>query len=100
MSERKFKVYLDTSVISYLKQDDAPEKTGITLNLWEKFKAGIYDVCISQITIDEMNECPEPKLTFLKNKLREIKYTCFKLDDDCFELAKEIITKGILKQKH
>lgn len=69
MNERRLKVYLDTSVISYLKQDDAPEKTGITLNLWERFKTGIFDIYLSQITIDEMNECPEPKLSFLKNKL-------------------------------
>ena len=38
MNDRKLKVYLDTSVISYLKQDDAPEKTGITLNLWKNLK--------------------------------------------------------------
>ena len=99
IDNRKLKVYLDTSVISYLKQDDAPEKTGITLNLWEKFKTGVYDICISQITIDEMNECPEPKLSFLKTKLSEIKYINFKLDDKCFELAKEIIEKGILPRK-
>lgn len=33
MSERKLKVYLDTSVISYLKQDDAPEKDSFILKL-------------------------------------------------------------------
>lgn len=59
----------------------------------------MYDICISQITIDEMNECPEPKLSFLKAKLNEIKYINFKLDDRCFELAKEIIEKGILPRK-
>ena len=41
MDDRKLKVYLDTSVISYLKQDDAPDETKITLRLWEKFKTGI-----------------------------------------------------------
>lgn len=31
---RKMKVYLDTSVISYLKQEDAPERMRDTLTLW------------------------------------------------------------------
>lgn len=99
MIDRKLKVYLDTSVISYLQQEDAPEKTNITLKLWEKFKTGIYEICISQVTIDEMNECPEPKLSFLKKKLNEIKYTNFTLDNECLVLAKEIIEKGILPRK-
>lgn len=36
----KLKVYLDTSVISYLKQEDAPEKMESTIRLWDLFKAG------------------------------------------------------------
>ena len=42
IDNRKLKVYLDTSVISYLQQADAPEKTRITLELWERFKSNIY----------------------------------------------------------
>lgn len=33
------KVYLDTSAVSYLKQDDSPEKTSITRKFWEAAKA-------------------------------------------------------------
>ncbi|MDO5564412.1 MAG: PIN domain nuclease [Eubacteriales bacterium] len=98
MNER-LKVYLDTSVISYLKQDDAPEKTKITNDLWEKFKTGIFDIYFSQVTITEMNECPIDKLNVLKNKLEEIQYTKLILNVECFNLAKEIITIGILTEK-
>ena len=42
--ERKLKVYLDTSVISHLIQDDVPEKIADTRKLWEMFKNGIYDI--------------------------------------------------------
>ena len=38
------KVYLDTSVISHLLQEDVPEKMTDTRKLWEKFKTGQYDV--------------------------------------------------------
>lgn len=37
---RKLKVYLDTSVISYLLQEDVPEKMADTRQLWEMFKNG------------------------------------------------------------
>ena len=32
---RKMKVYLDTSVISYLQQEDVPERMKETLALWK-----------------------------------------------------------------
>ena len=41
--DRKLKVYLDTSVISYLHQEDAPERMGgIRLYYWEVGNNGIY----------------------------------------------------------
>ncbi|WP_300771780.1 hypothetical protein [uncultured Acetatifactor sp.] len=36
---RKLKVYLDTSVISYLQQEDTPERMKDTLALWKQFEA-------------------------------------------------------------
>ena len=39
---KKLKVYLDTSVISYLDQPDAAEKMADTVALWKLFKADIY----------------------------------------------------------
>lgn len=99
IDNRKLRVYLDTSVISYLKQEDAPEKTGITLNLWEKFKTGCYDICLSDITIAEINKCNKEKLIFCNQKLGEIEYTNFEINDDVFDLVDEIIDTGILSEK-
>ena len=44
----KTKVYLDTSVISYLEQTDAPEQMQITRNVWETLKSGKYDIYITE----------------------------------------------------
>ena len=44
---RKLKAYLDTSVVSYLYQLDTPEKMKDTLELWELFRQGHYEVYIS-----------------------------------------------------
>ena len=46
---KRLKVYLDTSVVSYLYQKDAPEKMQETLSLWKLFKEGIYEVYVSDI---------------------------------------------------
>ncbi len=58
---RKLKVYLDTSVISYLSQEDAPERMKDTLKLWKDFENGKYDIYLSQITLDEIEKCAESK---------------------------------------
>ena len=96
---QKLKVYLDTSVISYLKQYDAPEKTGITLNLWEKFRTGIYDIYLSDVTITEINKCNNEKLSFCNMKLGEIEYKVLEVTDEVFDLVDEIIDTGILTEK-
>ena len=49
---RKLKVYLDTSVISHLMQEDVPEKMADTLQLWELFREGVYDVYLSTVTLE------------------------------------------------
>jgi predicted nucleic acid-binding protein len=50
---KKVKIYLDTSVISCLQAFETPERMADTLRLWRDLEAGIYDVVISDITIDE-----------------------------------------------
>ena len=51
------KVYLDTSVISYLDQKDAPERMKETQDMWEFFKKGQYEVYISDVVVYEIKKC-------------------------------------------
>lgn len=96
---RKIKVYLDTSVISYLDQVDAPEKTKETQELWEQFEDGEYDVYLSQITLNEVEQCPEPKRSLLYDYLGKIEFTTLEVDEESIEIAQRIIDLGILKAK-
>lgn len=57
----KLKVYLDTSVISHLLQEDVSEKMADTRQLWEMFRAGKYEVYLSTVTLEELKGCSEPK---------------------------------------
>ena len=50
----KLRVYLDTSVISHLLQEDVPEKMADTRQLWEMFRNGKYDVYLSTVTLEEL----------------------------------------------
>lgn len=52
MAER-LRVYLDTSVISYLEQEDTPEHMTETRLLWQEFRncPEVYDVYISEVTL-------------------------------------------------
>ena len=95
---RKLKVYLDTSVVSYLYQVDAPEKMQNTLDLWKLFKNKVYEVYISDIVIREISGCNEEKLKILLDYLDQIDYI-IETDEDTVELAGKFIDFGILKQK-
>ena len=98
---RKIKVYLDTSVISYLDQQDAPEQMKETREVWERIKAGQYEVFISDVVLRELGDCKEEaKRNLLIGHLAEIKYSLIAVDDDIVKLAEKIVINGVLKQKN
>jgi len=72
---KKLKIYLDTSVISHLDAQDTPDKMNETRKLWDDIKTGKYRVMVSDIAIDELERCKEPKLSYLRSLLSEIQYT-------------------------
>lgn len=53
----KIKIYLDTSVISYLDQKDAPEQMKETQEIWELLKKDLYEIYISDVVVYEINKC-------------------------------------------
>ena len=96
---RKLKVYLDTSVISHLEQEDVPEKMAETRKLWEMFRNGEYDVYVSPVTLAELVRCEEPKRSKLFGYLDEIHYTRLPASEDVSDVAQKIIDMGILTAK-
>jgi predicted nucleic acid-binding protein len=66
------RIYLDTSVISHLDAPDVPEKEADTQRLWEDIKAGKYEVVISDLTLVEMRNCPEPKHSLMREAITQI----------------------------
>ena len=70
-----------------------------TLALWEQFESGKFDVYLSQVTLDEVGECREPKRTLLFKYLSRINYTKLEITTETIKLANQIIKMGILTPK-
>lgn len=96
---KKIKVYLDTSVISHLMQEDVPDKMADTRKLWKMFQDGIYRVCLSTLTLQEIDDCSEPKRGSLLKYLNQIDYETFDITEDVLNVARQIISMGVLTQK-
>lgn len=97
--DRKLKVYLDISVISHLIQEDVPEKMADTRKLWKMFGEGLYEVCLSSLTLKEISDCPEPKRSTLRDYLKQISYSTFNITQEVSDVARQIIGMGILTEK-
>lgn len=83
----------------HLQQEDAPERMKDTLVLWKQFEDGKYDVCLSQVILDEVGECREPKKSLLYEYLSRISYTKLEITDEILRVAEQIIDMGILRPK-
>ncbi|GMO57717.1 MAG: hypothetical protein Ta2G_17560 [Termitinemataceae bacterium] len=96
---KKLKIYLDTSIISYLDQQDAPKEMAITHQLWDKIKADEFDVVLSNIDFNEIYKCKEDKRKKLVNYLSQIKYSEISVDDRIIKIAERFVDLDILKKK-
>jgi predicted nucleic acid-binding protein len=97
---KKLKIYLDTSVISYLQADDAPERMAVTQKLWRELQRGPFEVMLSGIVAAEVDACPEPKRTFLKERLGEIVFGMAEVTDEIIELAEAYLRSKIIPRRY
>ncbi len=96
---KKLKLFLDTSVISHLDAPETPDKMRDTKKLWDEIKSGAYDIIVSDIVIEEIMRCPQPKRDTLLGFLAEIEYQRVDSNDEIEEIAAQILRLQILKEK-
>ncbi|MDR2546093.1 MAG: type II toxin-antitoxin system VapC family toxin [Lachnospiraceae bacterium] len=96
---RKLRVYLDTSVISHLDATDTPDKMLDTTYLWDEIKAGKFEVCVSGLTMIEIERCPEPKRTTLLEYLSDIKFVEIHQNEEALTLSAMYFDSGGLPPK-
>ena len=80
-------------------QEDVPEKMADTRKLWELFKQNKYDAYLSQVTLQEIEDCPEPRRSELRTYLDQVEYDVLAISQEVLDVAKKIIELGILTQK-
>ena len=100
---KKLKLYLDTSVISFVYADDAPEKQSLTKEFFEKYLS-VYDVYVSSLALTEIENTQD---AVLRKKLKAVveEYNLNILDVDpkhqekIFDIAQVYIKEKIIPQK-
>ena len=88
---RKLKIYLDTSAIGYLDEQESPKEMAEMKALWQDIKMGKYEVYLSQITLEEIyaNQNKD-KVKVLTNYLSEIEYAIIEIKMTFLEELREI----------
>ena len=94
---KKLRVYLDTSIISHLDAPDTPEKMEETIALWNEIDQ--FDVFISDILIEELENCSEPKKSKLYEFLRDIDITRIEETEEAIALTGKYLEYGVLNEK-
>jgi hypothetical protein len=92
----KLKLYLDTSVISFLEAEDAPEKRTISRTFWKAVKNRRYEITISRLLLVEIGRCQEPLRSNLLTHLAAIEYTLLDESTGVIGLAERYIEKRII----
>ena len=87
-------------MISYLDQPERGDLSVDSHRLWEKIKAGEYEVVISDVAVTEIARCDEQKRNTLFGYLGQINFATVEVtkDDTALKIASRFIDFGILKQ--
>ena len=100
---RKLKVYLDTSIISFVYADDAPEKRALTMEFFRGF-LDVYDVRVSALVVAEIentqdNDLRKKILGVLDRYRLQVFDVTTNDQKKIFEVAQQYIKCGIIPQR-
>jgi len=94
---KKLKIYIDTSVWNFIYADDAPEKKEITLQFFERIDQ--FDIFVSNIVIEEIEQADDKKRNLLEMLLAEYKPTVLEMNDEIIKISNVYIDRGIITPK-
>jgi predicted nucleic acid-binding protein len=97
---KKIRVYLDTSIPSFLFADDSSEKQEITRQFWRLLTLGVYQPIISDIVFQEVLASKEPMQSQLTEQLQMLDSELISVSEDTLALADKYIQEQILPQRY
>jgi len=91
------KLYLDTSVVSALFDDQNPERQGLTRSFFDIQEQ--FDVHVSELTLAELDRTPDADLG---QNMRETvsEMSVLEITDEVEELAMEYVSKGAVPETY
>ncbi len=91
-------VYLDTSVVSAYYDKKAKERQEATIKFWQE-TLPLYQVCISEITVEEIDDTKE---TVLRRRLKRLieKFRVLKVNAKIREVADIYVQEGVFPGKY
>jgi predicted nucleic acid-binding protein len=104
MKDEKYKIYLDTSIISAFFDNKKPIRQLMT-EKWVENESKNYDIYISTLVLAEINKNPDENLKIkMLDLLNDLSITVLEIDNEIEKLAnyyrKEILSKEINDTLH
>lgn len=101
-SMRKIILYLDTSVISHIQAPHKPEAEAVTHAFFRfvQERREEYELAISPVVEQEVDNCPEPKRSKLKTFLLDLDCVLLPADPEAEDLVEMYVAEGVLTAQH
>ena len=96
---KKTKLYLDTSVPSFLFADDSPDKRAITVKFWNLLKTGVFDSVISDILLIEINRANDSLSFKLKDAIADLSPAVIYVNEEITVLAQKYVEAKIVPER-
>ncbi|HQO35153.1 MAG TPA: PIN domain protein, partial [bacterium] len=93
---KKIRLYLDTSVIGGYFDE---EFSSATRRLFVLLEAGIYQACLSELTLLELSKAPTALMEKVNSLLARLEFDELKESAESFHLARAYLENGVLPMK-
>ena len=97
----KLRIYLETSAVSNLHQPNSPDAQADMLDLWEMIKSGKFEVFLSSVLFDELDEMKDlNKREILRKFIDQIDYEFIRFENSMVPIVDLITKNSILTENH
>ncbi len=96
---KKIKIFLDTSIPSFLFADDSTDKKNVTIQFWDLLKIGVFDVYVSDVLFIEINRAQKPLRENLIQSIRDISPVTIHVDHEIIQLSNHYVTEQVVPAK-
>ncbi|MBN2224052.1 MAG: hypothetical protein JW765_05190 [Deltaproteobacteria bacterium] len=97
---KRLKLYLDTSILGALFDTEEPDRVKIAGDLLQLIKNGVFEGCISLLTIQEVSRAPQEIRNELERKITEFGFTTLIETEESIELAESYLKAGVIPKKY